>query len=542
MFRSIILAIALFASVTAHADDEWRPVQGTKWTPIPPSGGGAACTLTAPDGVALQGNWRSLVYGDTLRFDLRGSGSLRVETRAVVDDGTAEASYRMGVRTSPSVVRKLSRNSGGAIAVQTDCGPSLITVLDADRWETEIVAGSERVDVFLREDRGQPVMVRLLARGEIERPGLAGGPPPEWNLEAGILGVGFTTNAYLAPSDSNSAETALFLPVDITAGVRIEPRRNLRLDFEYGFDAVLFSDTILNEYRHRLQAQQRWENLDLGRMGTGQFELEERLRTKDRTYFGRGYDEEAETAAGNPPADQAPLADRFDWREYSVMADLGIEATDEFDYGFAAGYVRKDYVEDYEDDPNTYALDWGGAVAQAQAEWKNDRDFYVELTAEVSDRRYDEKYARDVDGNTIVTETSHLSYWPIDVEVGRRPHIGWRWNAGVAATRILDHYEGYWDRTAWDFHADATLAMKEGHRFRLGVARSVTNYDRARVGNTPAGPIREKDTWSIGGKADYALGEHWRAVAEIDLVDRNNNSRTFDYSVVEGFGGLSWVF
>jgi hypothetical protein len=364
----------------------------------------------------------------------------------------------------------------------------------------------------------------------------------KWDLETGFVGAGVNTNAYLAPSDSNSAEAALFWPAAVDAGIRFDPQGRLDLGFDYSFDGTFHRDEILNVYRHRLEAWQRWRRLSLGALHDLDLQLEQTFRTKNRTYFGRGYSEEIETASGNPPAQESPLADRFDWREGSLVADLDFGPYTGLSSDLRAGFVRRDYVDDYEQDPNTYSLDQNRWVGRWRVRWRSENDFWVRLALGLEDRRYDEKYAREADGTENPGVQTHLMYWPIDLEFGRRPRSGLRWDARLGAERIVDRYEGYWDRTYWRADANLAWVFPSGHSVGAQVRRSITNYDRSRVGNTTAGPIREKDMWVVGIEATALLTPHWQLVAWSEVKDRNNNSPMFDYTTWVSMAGLTYTF
>ena len=398
---TFLIVLVAFLATPAQATQDWIRVDSTLWVPIPASGPSISVKLVEDTGEFVRGTWRMIAPGDTLHFAVRGTGMLRLETRAVLGPGDASAEFRMGVRTAPSTVRALVRRSDGVqdlVAVSEATADVAMRTATVDRWETELVAGSEGIDVFLRENRAHPVLARVLARGELERPA----PEPSrrsrvtWDLQAGVLGAGFDTNAYLAPSDSNSAETKLFWPAEFFVGTRIDAARNFDLRFDYSFNGLFYGDTILNEYRHRLGARQSWSRVSFGLLGEAVIELEQRIRTKNRTYFGRGYNEEIETAAGSPPAQDGFLADRYDWREGWVGADVMVGGRNGIGYGATVGYVRRNYVEDYENDPDTYSLDQGGVAGALRVEWRNEADAWARFTAGVRDRRYDEKFARDV--------------------------------------------------------------------------------------------------------------------------------------------------
>ena len=548
MIRSLLLALGTLVLIAPTATaDNWEPVDSELWVPLPDTGQSPTLQLATPEGRPVRGTWRALGSGDTLRFAIRGTGTLRVETRALLQRSPSEVEYRIGVRTAPDSVRLLLRRSSDPQSlrlVDPDGAERPVRAAETDRWETPLVGGSERVEVFLREARDEPVLVRVLVEGELERPSTrrARSTEVEWALEAGVLGAGIDTNAYLAPSDSAAAETAFFWPAVIDAGLRIDPGGRFDLGFDYAFDGTFHRDSILDTYRHQADAWQRWRHLSLGGAGDFELQLEQVFRTRNRTYFGRGYNEELETASGTPPIENDPLADRFDWREGQLLAGIEFGPRTGWSADVEAGYVRRNYVEDYEDDPATYSLDQDRWVGRWRVQWRNETDLWVRAGVAVEDRFYDEKFARQSDGTENPQVQSHLTYWPVEVEFGRRPRAGLRWDLGLERERIVDRYQGYWDRTDWTVAGDADWVTGEGHRVGVRLRRSITHYDRSRVGNTPTGPIREKDLWFVGLDALYRLDRHWRIEAWTEFKDRNNNSPAFDYSRWVSMAGFVCTF
>lgn len=71
---------------------------------------------------------------------------------------------------------------------------------------------------------------------------------------------------------------------------------------------------------------------------------------------------------------------------------------------------------------------------------------------------------------------------------------------------------------------------RSGHRVRGRIARSVTSYERARLGYSPTGDLRAKDSMrlELDGRIRFRPNVDVEGLLRWD--DRNNNSLTFDSS------------
>ncbi len=563
MARMVLLTVwallcVMFASPpSAQAAMVWRPVGTEKWVPLVPADGSERVTLraVADQGSAgeLHGRWSRLAPGDTVAFAIRGEGTLRVETRPQFATDAGARRYRLGVRTAPDVWRLLVRREAydtlAVSAAATAAGVGTAFRLGSvDRWETALLPGSERVLVTLREERSAPVWVRVLARGDVERleperprsvtvaghPGSDGGrgrSPWTWELGA-TSGAGYDGNAYLTPrdvADTTTVRDAWFLPLALDAELVLERGLPFELELDYGFDGRFYDDTILDETRHRLLVRQTFDDLDLGPGGDGRLRLDQKFRSRDRTFFGRGDFEEFITGSDAVPGADVPLGDRFDWREWSLEAELELEPTADWEIELTGFWMHRDYTEDYDGEPDIYALDQDRTGVELAIRRELGADWDLGASGEVAWWDYAEKFARDAQGDELTDVTTRLRRVPLELELRYRPRHGLRGSLAAGTLITRDLREGYWDRQTLILVAEAEYRARGPWSVEARVRRSVTEYDVSTVGNDPGAPLREKDSWRASVGAEYQVSGRLEVFAEWDWKDLENNSRTFAY-------------
>lgn len=558
-----LLCVMIARPPVVEAAMVWRPVGTDKWVPLVPDDGSDRVTLraVADDGSTseLHGRWSRLAPGDTVGFAIRGEGALRVETRPQFATDAAARRYRLGVHTAPDVWRLLVRREEFATAATAAGVGTAFRLGSVDRWETALLTDSERVLVTLREERSAPVWVRVLARGDVERleeqraasatvarrpeSDRAGDRSP-WTWELGVTsGAGHDGNAYLTPrdvADTTAVRDAWFLELALDAELVLERGLPFELELDYAFYGRFYDDTILDETRHRLLVRQTFDHLDLGPGGDGRLRLDQKFRSRDRTFFGRGDFEEFITGSDAVPGADVPLGDRFDWREWSLSAVLRLKPTADWEIELTAFWLHRDYTEDYDREPDIYALDQNRTGAELAVRRDLAADWDLGLAGEVQWWDYAEKFARNAQGDELADVTTRLRRVPLEMELRYRPRHGLRGNLAAGTLITRDLQEGYWDRQTLILLAKAEYRARGPWSLDMRVRRSVTDYDVSTVGNVPGGPLREKDSWraSLGG--EYRVHDHVEIFAEWDWKDRENNSRTFAYRravVVTGVRG-----
>lgn len=553
VLRRALLAAIPLTLVALPAAAAWRSTAADRWTPVHPRDRVERWRPVDAAGKVASASWVWLAPGDTLVYPLRGRGRVQVRTRALLASrGQPQRAFHLEVVGLDGRPRRLLRRAdreGLWILRSTKKGlpDRRVRVCERDSWTTPS-AGTGPLRVTLRENGTAPVLVRVLARGALEyavpdrrtRPARRQSTTrPRWNAAVAATSFGMDSNAYLAPADSGSEESAWFWPLEIDAGLRSSRRASMRWSLDYQFSGRFHDDPILDQRRHRLRAEQRWT----GERSAGwTLRLGERVRAKNDTFFGRGINEEFETSSIDPLAGPVSLGDRFDWKEGQFEVGVERHSTGPWSASAELWAMRRDYDEDYESEPGIYSLDQNRYGADLSVRRVLDEDATLTLHAGFALWDYDEKFSRDVTGAQVTTEPTRLHRWPVEIEWKRSPRYGWRVEATAGLLLTQDRFEGYWDRQTWKVSGQVGYRSARELRTSLRLRRSVTSYDISRVGNVPSGPVREKDSWRLGVSADYPFRPHWNAGLEIAYEDFDNNSRTFAYSNVETLVRVIWRY
>jgi hypothetical protein len=530
--RFLLLLALVLLGPTAHASS-WETVDSDLWIPIGPEGDPDRVRLEA-DGEPLDGRiWTWMAPGDTLRFAVRGDGRLRVETRPAFRTDAPVRRYRLGVVTDPTTTRRLVRRSRfEAVATLSGDRADTLRLAERDRWETDLVPGSREIRVFLREERSAPVLTRVLARGDVRVP--ADDPPiaatgdRSWSAELELAALGYDDNAYLTPRDETGRTEEVQWPLRLEFDWSPIETHDFEFEFDYDLDSRRYSDEILDETQHRASLRQTWDDRGLLLLGDTRLRLEQRYRHRDKTFFGRGDDEEFDTASDVLLDTRIGLGDRFDWNEGRLLADLRSHPGAGWTLEAEVFALRRDYTEDYEGEPDIYALDqwrYGGAVA-VERELGHDWSLVADAGFQAWD--YDEKFARDDAGELLPGTTTLYHRFPTGLALERDPYRGLHLELAGGALITRDRHASYWNRTTWIGEVDTEWVADH---WALGgrVRRSVTGYDNATIGNDVGAALREKDSW----RAEFEFEWEWSAsVASIlryEYEDLGNDLPTFAY-------------
>ena len=551
--RALLLPLFALASIAgptvpsalaSSGAEEWVPVDSDLWIPVPPESPARRVSLHREDGSSVHGRWTLAAPGDTLRFRVRGTGTLQVESRAVFATDANVRRFRLGVRTDEDILRRLVRRAAFEDEMTWEGWTVARRVSEVDEWETPLVDGSEEIVVFLREERSAPLLVRVLVRGAVERPREIDEPDrptvrrerggADWDLDTEweVAVAGYDDNPYLAPkdvADTTEVRDAWYWPVDVELSVDLDDALPFELSLDYDLQAWIYDDDILNETRHRLALRQTWRDVGVGPLRDGRLRLEQRLRTKDDTFFGRGEFEERETGSILDPTGRISFGDRFDWREFRLRGDASTVPAAGWELDLEAHWTRLDYVEDYEGDPDIYSLDqhrFGGEIEIVREVGALST---LGLRAGVERWNYDEKFSRDADGTEITTLPTRLRRWPVELEFERDPDGGFGFGLSLGVLNTDDLREGYWDRSTLIASFDWEWEQRDAWTIGGRVRRSVTDYENSTVGNDVGAPLREKDSWRLSLEGEWEVRPAWTLFAGWDHENLENNSRRFAY-------------
>lgn len=541
---AFLLAALLSGSLVASsAAEPWRPVR-----PENPELRVRLRSLpTATEQVHQDRTWSRIAVGDTLLFRARGEGELRIDLRPVIEDDSYDGVVRYGIAYDDGGVRRFLRRSQAAgnyavRSVAAEPGDESRWGLGAlDRQVLETPSGLRSFRIFLREEGAPVALVRCLVRGGLERTNPIyldesdEEDPRQWSWEVRAGAAGYTDNAYLSPKTGPATRDAAFWPLRAEIGMDWEEGLPFELELDYRFEGRFFDDPILDERNHRLSAEQVLDYGPLGRFDDVELSIQQTLRTKDDTFFGRGDIEEFET--GSDPATLS-LADRFDYRQAELGAELLLEPGADWEWELATEWHRRDYDEDYPAQTEIYALDQHRFRWSTEVRWELRPDTELHLETGLRLRHYDEKFSRRADGTEVVDEPTRLRRWPLSLELRHRPPRGLQLRLELASLVTRDLYEGYWDRRTLLTRAEIGWEFAGGHHLEGGVRWADTDYHTSRVGFDATGPLRRKESlqWSLEG--EVLLWPRVSLVFEGEYEDRDNNSPLFAYERIEAVAGL----
>lgn len=535
----------------------WPAVsEAAPWKPVLPTDGAARARLQPASGAQpeTRHSYAWLDPGDEVTYDVRGQGQLRIRTRPVYADATDDPVFRHSVCYDDTTCRRFKRRSAvdGEYRLQRVEGPLpvlgaplLLGEEDVLEIETPAVDGP-----FTLKNRSgtKSILVRVLVRDGLEPApsGIAAAVPEpvanpvrtrlRWRIEP--LQLGYDSNAYLAPADSNDAIGKLYWPLR----ARVDWRRSdngFTWSADYAFFARIYDERILNEYRNRLSAEQAWRPDRNSRLRPFRFALEESFATKNETFFGRGDDAEFETLVDGAALS---LEDRFDSWTFAAGPAVTWYAHDAVDLTGTFLWKRRDYREDYAEYPDIYALDQDRLEMELEVDWEASRRLDVTVLAGLTDKRYDEKYSRDAGGDEIRAETARYVKTWAQLEVDWGDRSGPRLGAELKYYRNRDRYAGYWDSDGFAVEGLAGWETAAGHRILARVRRSHTGYDRSHVRNDPSEPLRSKTVWNVRLYGRYRFGDRIEGIARLHYKDYDYNSRLFAYTRLLTRAGVRFTF
>jgi hypothetical protein len=526
LFAAVVSGALLFLSGGVEA--AWRSAKAS-----PARSGYELEALNANRDTETSRRYYRLDPGDTLVVPVSGSGPVRIKTRAVVANGTNPSHFRYAIALGERETRRFKRRNGDAqpFRVQSKDGSGhqeYLQLGSLNSLEIDAPAGTNEIRLWMNPREDQSAFVRMLLGGEVAQPErqVVESPAVRGLLQVGA--GGYDSNAYLSPVSADSVSGLTYWPLGARLQYRSSKSRPWRLAAAYNFDGRFYTHSILNESVHAVRFTAR-RRISVDR---SLVELEARLRSRNTTFVGRGDEEEFETTDDN--GETVSLADRFDYRDVRVRARTRLRMAKSVSGKVHASLQRKDYRKDFEGSPDIYSLDQIRLETGVRIEWALDRRWSIEVGADLKKKNYDEKFSRDLDGAEVRTVPASYENRIVLGAVQFRQG-GVAAGAQVRLGKTIDRYAGYWDASTWKVSGDVGYRWKRGHGVEIGLSRSHSDYDAARLGYDPSGDLRVK------GSTRLRLSGTYRMYASVDLFGEyrfehvDNNSETFAYerSVLE---------
>ncbi len=468
-----------------------------------------------------------LAAGDTLTFILARDGALRIVTRPLAMVGEDIGTARFGMKLGSAKPRRLKRTSpmDSTVSLGLELS-SLYAIGEENRLVVTNAVSGDVLHLWSRQKDGRPVLVRLLRHREAKanQSIRRRADQLDWNSRVVLTALGYDDNAYLAPAGENTAVGKTFANLEAAAGVKVKLAKRLSADLSYTFKGRFYDDDILNETRHYLALGQRWRSAP---RGGWKVVVSEYMKWSDKTFFGRGADEEYETSddTGSP----LPLGDRFDHSETGAGLEVSRKLSETLRWSVMARTRDRNYTEDYVDVSDIYALDYAAHRMGSALDLKLRSPWRARIAWSRSWKKYEDKPARDAGGFVLETSFMELRYDGVDVRLKRRPNAGWTLDASWRRRDTDDQQAGYWDVSRTTAVVGSGWRWSGGHRIALSWRQVSYPYDNARLSYDQAEELRDKTITDWRLRGILSLGESSDLVLEFQDRDTDYNSPSFAY-------------
>lgn len=364
-----------------------------------------------------------------------------------------------------------------------------------------------------------------------------------WSVEVSA-GAGYDSNAYLAPSEpyfdyaanqpvNPETHSGTFIPLDLRVDYDGRGNGERGVIASYSFSGSLYpeSDTDnADEYNHKLKAGMEFL---LNREGKREdtFRVTPYLGIHDKTYFNRDTGDSMVSARGTD------LSERYSYNVSGIKAEIE-HNTARLPHGLHAEVARFDYEEPSAGTFDSYDHDYikvGGDVTFPLA-----KPLKLVLSYDYSNRDYDERRARNLNGDRVRGTTREYTYNKIEASLRNRLNKNWIVSLDYGLTDREDDYVGYYDYTQNSYGVSA--AYKKGKRIRVkaNVEWWQRDYDNAFAFDDPTQPQMTYDAMEVSLKGDYGLGKHHGLWAEYKAWDQESTDQRYDYDRYQAMLGWRW--
>ncbi|MBI5446464.1 MAG: hypothetical protein HY900_35275 [Deltaproteobacteria bacterium] len=384
----------------------------------------------------------------------------------------------------------------------------------------------------------------------------ASAPAEEASLRV-QTGLGYDTNPFLTPASyfdpilgrkvQTEKHPGVFVPVSLRAatGAAVGGAGYL-LDLRLSGEKYLSRPTRnADNYQAVLDLEGQYRLKKVGRHWA-------RLRLSPSLAFNREIfvdpdTGEKETSTG------VDLADRFNYWRASFQADLEAPLTARTELDLRASAARYDY----EEIGGVSSLDNVYYTVGAAYEVELLDSLGVRLGYTFGARNYDERPARDRNGDLVAGEERRYFYHEVRAQAEHRLSSALRLRAAYARRQRIDRFVGYDDNTRNEYRLTTTYADKEERRFRVGLTYWDRRYPRAFIfdvtpaevaaGALPAGVAftpRHKayKVWEAEAAGEFPLTDRVKAWVSYTFEDEDVRDPRFEYERHRVSSGLKATF
>ncbi len=366
----------------------------------------------------------------------------------------------------------------------------------------------------------------------------------EWQAE---IGIGYNSNIYQTPNEnyidiSATGGGAAIVP-DIKSGFFIPV--DLGLDYEkmVGDAVALQAKYRLDAYRYIDRAYSNGDKTSQKVSVGGQYIFGRKKSRRDALYayvFAKKVKEfyvDRDSGDDKLAAGTTDVSKRY-WYD-SVGAQLGYQyKTGEIQYGIEYTIETLDYA-----DPivvSQYDHDFWELAGEIEFRLAKPTKLY--LDASLSNRAYDERPSRDLQGRALASyPPREYDYSSFEATVRHRINDAWVTYVGYRYSTRDDLYVGYNSYTGHTLKA-RFLRKTERARTRIAFSYKTLDYDNAFAFETPAGGAKTYDAFTASVSTELPRGEHQAWVAGIDYTNVDTNDTRYKYDRYRISAGYKWEY
>jgi hypothetical protein len=353
--------------------------------------------------------------------------------------------------------------------------------------------------------------------------------PLTWRLDV-TTGAGWTSNAYEVERD---ARDGLFVPLELELELGRRVRRDFRWNVELDLERPSFLDAELRqaeETEASVAGRWRW-TVRRGSHAPARIELKA-AASADRSRLTSRFDPGEELVSHDHD-----LSHRYDANQLRVDLDVSWRPRGRWRWGVEAMARRRDYVEDYEDEPAVDSLDFTEAEVSGWAEWRPIRSFELKTELGVGRRAYDERFVRNAAGSVDPKSATRYAFTTAGLDLRWRASERWRTWMSVSRESRADGRSGWDDRRRDRALVRWYFEPTDGVELRLTGRWDRKRYPWSHVGNDLDRPLRRVDARATDLAVELELAPSWTLEAGIGI--ESEDSRTPGYSFEQGTCAVS---
>jgi hypothetical protein len=372
--------------------------------------------------------------------------------------------------------------------------------------------------------------LRLLSVRALEKIGAA---QPRFE-SAFAAGLGHDGNAFRTPSEAY-IDYSQDPPVLVDPVVQSGSYVPIRIRASY-FNPISERSTFIASYRHRgdYYMDEALENADEtdhrlrigmeralgdGKSSSRQFSYLAEIRSHGETNFDR--DDGLERFD-----DGASIADRYDYTGAGVRAELR-NRIGRYRYEIDGGYA----VRDYEDEPTASSYDLSDYWLHGAFKIPLARTTRLELVYKHHVRSFDERRARDLDGDgSSANPTLEYQYDQLAVGLRHRISNGFVTELVYSLTNREDQYVGYNNYTKNKISFGTTLELSDKFAAEVEIDYRDQQYDNAFAFDNPTQPAKEYQELQLAASALYRFTEQLslRVVLKQEEIESSDPRGAYD--------------